>query len=357
MTRKPAPFDPMAGPPVSGSAFFDREAELASLDKAIGTGGKVFLVGPRRSGKTSLLHQTRIRLEKSSRRADTLYFDMSGAGAAETFERLLAAAMQPRREPHIPSAPEALLEQLQSALRARASPGDRPLVLLLDEIAAPLPTDDREKQLWRDLFAAIAGIADVTLIAALDTRVFNALGLGATAGKFQVIRIRPWNPDMVRRAASAWAAAERMPSQLIDAIVERVSPAWPMELMRLLLEIQRHDTPDERGLDELIDRIARDIPYEEIIHRLGSAVLRKRDEDLLHLILTALAQIKEGATAEDIAEASKQRAQPSEIMRLAHWLADLDLISLDTKSHRLRVPTGLAWRSLRHGLGLPEKTA
>lgn len=358
MTKKPIPFGALAGPPVSGPTFFDREAELAALDRAVATGGKLLLVGPRRSGKTSLLHQARTRLGEAGASRKPLHLDLSGTGARPSAVRILAVAAQqaPHAREVAAATPEAeLLAALQAALRRRVAEDTARPVLFIDEIGAPLPTDDGERELWRKLMATLAGIAGLAVIAALDTRVFDALG--APKG-FDVVRIKPWDADVVRRAAAAWARAERMPSALVDAIVERLAPAWPMELMRLLLEIPRNAPPTERALDALIDRQARDISYEETIQRLAATVLRKRDEHLIRLILSALADRKDGATAEAVAQsAAEQKAQPSDILRLARWLADLDLISLDAKSHRMRAPTALAWRSLRRGLGLEDKTA
>ncbi|WP_072389389.1 ATP-binding protein [Hyphomicrobium sp. CS1BSMeth3] len=358
MAKKPTPFGALAGPPVSGPAFFDRETELAALDRAITTGGKVLLVGPRRSGKTSLLHQARRRLGEAGATRNPLHLDLSGASARASAVRILALAAQqaPHAREVAAATPEAeLLAALQAALRHRVAEGPGRLVLFIDEIGAPLAPDDAERQLWRNLIAALADIAGLTVIASLDTRVFDALG--APKG-FDIIRIKPWDADVVRRAATAWARAERMPSELVDAIVERLSPAWPMELMRLLLEIPRNGPPTERALDALIDRQARDISYEEAVQRLATTTLRKRDEHLIRLILSALADRKDGATPEAVAQSAvEQKAQPSDILRLARWLANLDLISLDAKSHRMRAPTALAWHSLRRGLGLQDKTA
>ena len=46
------------GEVVPGAAFVDREAELDRLVADLGNGQKVFLISPRRYGKSSLIRQT-----------------------------------------------------------------------------------------------------------------------------------------------------------------------------------------------------------------------------------------------------------------------------------------------------------
>jgi AAA+ ATPase superfamily predicted ATPase len=45
------------GEVVPGEAFVDREVELDRLVADLGSGQKVFLISPRRYGKSSLIHQ------------------------------------------------------------------------------------------------------------------------------------------------------------------------------------------------------------------------------------------------------------------------------------------------------------
>jgi len=75
------------GVPVSGEELADRETELQTIVKEVESGGRLFLISPRRYGKTSLLLEARRRLQP---RIPVAYLDLFQATSLAHFLDLFA---------------------------------------------------------------------------------------------------------------------------------------------------------------------------------------------------------------------------------------------------------------------------
>lgn len=87
MTRNPFIY----GGLVFGDHFADRQTELAELSKEMTNAGKVFLVSPRRMGKTCLLRNLKVNLQEAG--FLTAYIDLFQAPTLRHFTELYARAV------------------------------------------------------------------------------------------------------------------------------------------------------------------------------------------------------------------------------------------------------------------------
>jgi uncharacterized protein len=79
------------GGPVTGKGFIDRIAELEQLDRDMVSAQKIFLIAPRRYGKTSLLFALRERLEKKG--VSVAFVDLYRSATMAELLSLLAASV------------------------------------------------------------------------------------------------------------------------------------------------------------------------------------------------------------------------------------------------------------------------
>lgn len=79
------------GGPVSGAQYVDREADLARLEEAVRAGQKVFLISPRRYGKTSLLLVLARKLREEG--VPVVFVDLFAAADAREFLALYSTAV------------------------------------------------------------------------------------------------------------------------------------------------------------------------------------------------------------------------------------------------------------------------
>lgn len=87
MTSNPFPI----GVPVTGADLADREAELATILREVEAGSRLFLISPRRYGKTSLLFEARNRLQQ--RGIPAAYVDLYQATSLAHFLDVFARAV------------------------------------------------------------------------------------------------------------------------------------------------------------------------------------------------------------------------------------------------------------------------
>ena len=71
------------GVPVTGGELADRETELGTILKEVLAGSRLFLISPRRYGKTSLLLESRARLQ--ARKIPVAYIDLYQATSLAHF--------------------------------------------------------------------------------------------------------------------------------------------------------------------------------------------------------------------------------------------------------------------------------
>jgi hypothetical protein len=79
------------GVPVKGPELADRETELATILKEVTAGSRLFLISPRRYGKTSLLFESRARLQAQG--IPVAYLDLYQATSLAHFLDLFARAV------------------------------------------------------------------------------------------------------------------------------------------------------------------------------------------------------------------------------------------------------------------------
>lgn len=79
------------GVPVTGGELADRETELGTILKEVLAGSRLFLISPRRYGKTSLLLESRARLQ--ARKIPVAYIDLYQATSLAHFLDLFARAV------------------------------------------------------------------------------------------------------------------------------------------------------------------------------------------------------------------------------------------------------------------------
>ena len=79
------------GGPITGPAFIDRKEELRQLSREMTAGQKVFLISPRRYGKTSLLLTLAARLKR--RGCPVAFVDLFRAGNVREFLSQLSSAV------------------------------------------------------------------------------------------------------------------------------------------------------------------------------------------------------------------------------------------------------------------------
>ena len=134
------------GRELGASELVDRRDELVTIRRAMGNGGKLFLIGPRRYGKTSLLAAAEAHAEAEG--MVVLRFDAERFPTLDLLAQALLTAASRRLSPTVEKAGEMLRRfasallptmsysvekgQLSVSLGVRGTPASKPLPILID---------------------------------------------------------------------------------------------------------------------------------------------------------------------------------------------------------------------------------
>lgn len=364
------------GRPAQEDEYFERR-ELKEVLKAIENGRDVFLLGPRRSGKTSLLRRVRHVLESDQKAPKIVSVDLQGERniwavlaklAPETKEDSILEHTRFNRNPD----PEAMMD-LANQVMEEATRRHGRLLLLLDEVGYFIREDEQMELMLRFLEVCLRFEKVTVLLAgeAFEYQRFISYAAARSAnfdrvfsGRFRVIYLSPMNKaemvEFVRRLTFKHPEPEYLPSQRnIEDIIALTAPAWPFELLMILnaLEEERRDSPNENrhpNLEEVIRQPIRRF-YGHGIEDTLLYGLRKRDIPLAHKIFEMLAETKGELTTEDIANSDKRSFTTSEVTTVAKHLEDLGVLRAIDRDNTLEPLTGLTKLWIKAAYGDDER--
>jgi hypothetical protein len=339
------------GEVVPSDAFVDREAELDRLVSDLGNGQKVFLISPRRYGKSSLIRQA-LSAVSARHRALTIEVTVSSFSSyvafLEGYARALVAA-----ETKWDRARSWLKEAIRSArTEIRYTPGESPLGSLTVSFPA-VKTERDVSRLAQDVFALPGRLAE-----ARGRRVVVALD------EFQAIA--EFNGGSVEHAMRAAVQHQREVGYVFagsePSLMERMlTPKRPfykagpvMRLQKIPPDLfaqaiedrfRRSGVPAEPGLGAAIVDLGGNLPYDvqRLAHETWDDVTavkrRKAGLDDLHATLRRLL-----AEQETLFEAMWERLTLVQraVLRTVVLARGLEMLSADTRArHRLGGPSSV----------------
>lgn len=150
------------------------------------------LIGPRQTGKTTIVQQALRRIDRASR-----YLPVSDSGSVSSFKSYDTPDEETYTIPGIPPTPELLIRHWEDA-KNEAERNDRGYVLVVDEIQKIPRWSDVVKGLWdadrihnRPLHVVILGSAPLLVQSGLSESL---------AGRFETIFVTHWSFDEMVRA-------------------------------------------------------------------------------------------------------------------------------------------------------------
>lgn len=323
-----SPFQLGGALPPGSDLFFGRSAEQNYVLTHI-LQASLLIMGGRRIGKTSLLHQLRQQLQQRSD-VTPLYLDCSKDSTPELFEAALHRQVTDASPASLPTGGIALLEHLADRARQQG----RMLVLLLNEI-------DGLVEQHPTFVAQLRSLHEAHLVR------YVMVGYGPVLHRLRDVSGPLWNftqGDHLSGKALFLTALEREPAQELVSKLE----APPLEL--------RWRSSDERtrGIHRLLERSYR-IPWllQHLCHRLVAHLERAGRDELWEEDVDAVTQERDNAVWEEL-----QRIDPRYLGLGAAEAAQegIRLVLLCMARQRYFLPTGEAPimpRILRPG-PLPE---
>jgi hypothetical protein len=219
---------PLAPNPLDTPLFVDRERELALIRRSVDSRTNVLVLGPRGSGKTSLLRFAEAAISSYH---PTVYVEASVAPTPEGLLELLRWRLLPRTTPSYgyETMPESqqLLELVQS-LAAVGEPDD-PTVLILDEPRSP--------EIILTLFGRLRDeVWRLPIIWIVSSSASRAALLRPPTDAFfgSVVNLEPLDPDRAHELLRR-RVGEALTDQEIDQLVEAAG-GHPRRLLNLARE-------------------------------------------------------------------------------------------------------------------------
>lgn len=276
---RPQAFSPfVAGPPITQPRqFFGRERELKRM---FGLWRRfpmqhIAIIGPKRSGKTSLLHyvrtinQTQPRDLRPNQRNDWLptpvrwaFVDFQDARMGQR-ERLLAHILA---KLHLPQRPRCTLDSFMDTISQYLH---TPAVILMDEISAGLAAPELDETFWWSLRSLVSHYANGQLAFAIAAHAAPDQ-LAADAGKpspfFNIFQSLLLGPFPLTEAHALIASSPIPFSAEDEEWLVAQSERWPCLLQLLcqtrLIALENGDT-DVRWHAEALQQIA---PFLNALH-------------------------------------------------------------------------------------------
>ena len=285
---------------VDGDRFFDREADVAELERRVRDGTHTLLTAQRRMGKTSLVRELLRRLRKTDE-VGSLFVDLDDA--RDPPDAIVAISLQTKsmqsvwhrfRDTAVKSlehVQDVQLSELRIGLRADINSSnwkhkgdvlfdvladhDKRVVLAIDElpllvnrilngkdyrmshkrIAAAdefLSWLRRNGQTHRDRICLIVsgsvGIAPI----------LKRAGLSATMNIFSAYDLRPWNQSTASECLAELAGTYEidLPAEVRSAMCRRLRSCIPHHVQQFFDAVQRHLVLEERRMATLEDAMA-----------------------------------------------------------------------------------------------------
>jgi Cdc6-like AAA superfamily ATPase len=358
---KPAPYE--AGPPIEDDRlFYGMRTELAELAHAFdgvcmadgGSGQFVFVSGPLRVGKTSVVKQFLRRLSRDPGRPHIAVYHLPKRTkwtdvAAQIKEKLLA---------RIPNPPAALretptLEELMSAIRAEM---DIPLVIVVDEIPGLL----KENSAWDEQIVAferfqehVRGMSRVLVIwigpslalQKIDPRIQHLFS------KSKEVDVGSLNEDdveaMLRADKMGSEYAIHLKGSRLAKVIAALTNGNPFWVSHLALAMFRSERPrhgsrvitySRKALADAKETLfLRGKPFldrvESPLDRLNTEALSvKRD------ILNLISDSDRSVSSKDLARAFDGRCTAEKVWAYADELRLAGSLSLDGRRWRIAAP-------------------
>ena len=342
------------GAPVSGPDYQSSDDIDDRLFQCVDRRHGALVLGPRRSGKSSLLRHTALRLAENHKRSTLI--DLQGM---RTPFSLLAELAPDRRRDFILNETEILRTESSTRIaldRLERGVGEalRHLetdVLMLDEVGMAVSTEHRE--LFSYTVALIAeaierrGGACVMAAGGGELRVALARSekLRQAVSRMERITIPPWPAAAVRNFVKA-RIGQLEPDRL-DAVVKATSPGWPMEVATVAIAAFQ-ETPDE-PVDLVAERVAIDSMF--ILEQALATARQEEPRDFSPRLLEALASSEAPLSLVDVAKSL--RLPPRRLLAPIEALSDLGIVTIessridqDARGARISVATPMMARRI-----------
>ena len=363
------------GIPAKGSRYFKGEAYHQVLNE-LERGRDVILLGPRRSGKTSLMMTVAEELQQTHKAARTVFSDLRG----ERNLWSLLAKLSPNDKLNSMLTELTYLNDqragevmiLASKILETAAEGYKSVYLLLDEVGYFL-----QEESTTDLFIEFLDLCGqhkrITLLLSGEALEISRILSRARrihpnydkiySDRFRSIELQPLNQDQIKLFVESNLDSSEIrklgvSENDLDRFAEILAPAWPFEVAIVwnqLIEIRDDDKEDDFETD-LIRAIATPLlrlTGSRSIEMIIIEQLPKRELSAADTILETLAISKTDITIDDILGIRNPRHTESELLLVAKHLQEIGIIRIEGKQGILKPATGLLGFRLHQEYGGP----
>lgn len=351
------------GIPAKGSLYFQRE-EYWQVLKELEHGHNVILLGPRRSGKTSLIMTVENELRERLNNTKIIYSDLRGerniwsllskVSAGDRFTSILGETRY-STEQNTDKAHELTREVFEKALEDGGK-----IILLLDEVGYFL-NDDHAGALMIMFLDFCARHPKITLLLSGEPLEINQLisHLRRATPDFQkhflrrskTIALQPLTRDQITEfikfnLASSEARDNGFSESDLETVASMLAPAWPFEVAIVMNALE--DTLYDDDLHDFNAKLEQAItlPLDRMfgggsIEMLLENQLPKREIPIANMILDIIASSDRDLTIEGIFDEKKSKHAGSELSVVAKHLKELGIVRFVGEKEFIKPATGL----------------
>lgn len=360
------------GIPAKGSLYFQRE-EYRQVLNELEQGHDVILLGPRRSGKTSLIMTVENELRERLNNTKVIYSDLRGerniwsllskVSPEDRFTSILGETKY-STERNTDKAHVLTQEIFEKALEI-----DGKIILLLDEVGYFL-NDDHASDLMIMFLEFCGRHPRITLLLSGEALEINQLisHLQRSTTDFQrrskTIALQPLTRVQIAEfiefnLASSEVRDNDFSKNDLETVASILAPAWPFEVAIVMnaLEDTLHDEDTQDFAAKLEQVIT--LPLDRMfsggsIEMLLENQLPKREIPAANMILDIIASSDRDLTIEDIFDEKKSKHAGSELSVVAKHLKELGIVRFAGEEEFIKPATGLYAYRLKREYGKAE---
>jgi len=316
---------------------------LADALAVIERGESVLILGPRRSGKSTLLRA----ISEACRRENMII----GMNARMEPWDLLRMIAPDKRSSIIEQQARAALTTVpagfQNAIEAIVP--SQQFLLLIDDFEFAL---DRNGEIWTTFLEILrSSRPQLSLVICSDPAALIYQSAKATGSRFfpgyRILHLTPWPADLIENfIRTIDPDGKYRDGDLPHTLAQLLAPAWPYEVLTVLFAVDQLDDRSPTSIERVLDDLTLRMYGPESVEKRVRDVLSPRDSEAARYLLSAFGLGAEKLSLTEASERSGGRIAEHDFVRAGQSLASLSFLQFITP-RSLQPLTGLVRRKLQ----------